>query len=152
MWNLESTPGHLNTLHDTNTHTHAHTDTGDNLEMPNNLQCKTLDWGRKPGYQEESPETWQEHTNSTQRCETSVLTVFPIHLIICHIMYRTCRKAENETDTTNRSPVMGLKLWTHDHIHRHSRLEKSPAHTSLLVTRVAASPVEIWPCKWDRWT
>ncbi|KAK3520706.1 hypothetical protein QTP70_030582, partial [Hemibagrus guttatus] len=30
-----------------------------------NLQCMSLDWGRKPEYPEETPEAWGEHANST---------------------------------------------------------------------------------------
>ncbi|KAK3570934.1 hypothetical protein QTP86_030714 [Hemibagrus guttatus] len=37
----------------------------DNLEMPINLQCMSLDGGRKPEYPEETPEAWGEHANST---------------------------------------------------------------------------------------
>ncbi|KAK3544517.1 hypothetical protein QTP86_014096 [Hemibagrus guttatus] len=40
--------------------------TTDNLEMPINLPCMSLDWGRKPEYPEETPEARGEHANSTQ--------------------------------------------------------------------------------------
>ncbi|KAK3560175.1 hypothetical protein QTP86_034675, partial [Hemibagrus guttatus] len=43
------------------THTHSHSHTTDNLEMPINLQCMSLDWGRKPEYPEETPEARGEH-------------------------------------------------------------------------------------------
>ncbi|KAK3515254.1 hypothetical protein QTP70_013018 [Hemibagrus guttatus] len=37
------------------THTLIHSHSTDNLEMPINLQCMFLDWGRKPEYPEETP-------------------------------------------------------------------------------------------------
>ncbi|KAK3552950.1 hypothetical protein QTP86_029642 [Hemibagrus guttatus] len=50
-------------------HTHSHSltqsHTTDNLEMPINLQCMSLDWRRKPEYPEETPEARGEHANST---------------------------------------------------------------------------------------
>ncbi|KAK3534803.1 hypothetical protein QTP86_025758, partial [Hemibagrus guttatus] len=48
-------------------HTHAliHSHTTDNLEMPINLQCMSLERGRKPEYPEETPEARGEHANST---------------------------------------------------------------------------------------
>ncbi|KAK3526441.1 hypothetical protein QTP70_025474 [Hemibagrus guttatus] len=45
--------------------THAITHTTDNLEMTINLQCMSLDRGRKPEYPEETPKAWGEHANST---------------------------------------------------------------------------------------
>ncbi|KAK3525357.1 hypothetical protein QTP86_031087 [Hemibagrus guttatus] len=66
------------------THTLIHSHTTDNLEMPINLQCMSLDWGRKPEYPEETPEARGEHANSTHtwgrwdsnpqpwRCEANV--------------------------------------------------------------------------------
>ncbi|KAK3508390.1 hypothetical protein QTP70_026018, partial [Hemibagrus guttatus] len=49
------------------THTHSLTQshTTDNVEMPINLLCMSLDQGRKPEYPEETPEARGEHTNST---------------------------------------------------------------------------------------
>ncbi|KAK3556826.1 hypothetical protein QTP70_022263, partial [Hemibagrus guttatus] len=47
------------------THTLIHSHTTDNLEMPINLQCMSLDRGRKPEYPEETPEARGEHANST---------------------------------------------------------------------------------------
>ncbi|KAK3563588.1 hypothetical protein QTP86_031457 [Hemibagrus guttatus] len=70
-------------------HTHSHSHTTDNLEMPINLPCMSLDWGRKPEYPERTPEAWGEHANSTHtwrrwgsnpqpwRCEANVLTTKP---------------------------------------------------------------------------
>ncbi|KAK3542198.1 hypothetical protein QTP86_018490, partial [Hemibagrus guttatus] len=74
-------------------HTHSHSltqsHTTDKLEMPINLPCMSLDWGRKPEYPEETPEARGEHTNSTHRwrrresnpqpwrCEANVLTTKP---------------------------------------------------------------------------
>ncbi|KAK3536040.1 hypothetical protein QTP70_025505, partial [Hemibagrus guttatus] len=46
-----------------NTHSHSHT--MDNLEMPINLQCMSLDRGRKPEYPEKTHEAWGEHANAT---------------------------------------------------------------------------------------
>ncbi|KAK3539041.1 hypothetical protein QTP86_023628, partial [Hemibagrus guttatus] len=58
-------------------------------KIPINLQCMSLDWGRKPEYPEETPEAQGEHANSTHtrqrresnpqpwRCETNVLTTKP---------------------------------------------------------------------------
>ncbi|KAK3547783.1 hypothetical protein QTP86_029933 [Hemibagrus guttatus] len=68
------------------THTHSHTT--DNLEMPINLECMSLDQGRKPEYPEETPEAQGEHANSTHtaeagikpqpwKCEANVLTTKP---------------------------------------------------------------------------
>ncbi|KAK3569304.1 hypothetical protein QTP86_026550 [Hemibagrus guttatus] len=75
-------------------HTHSHSltqsHTTDNLEMPINLPCMSLDWGRKPEYLEETPEARGEHANSTHtwrrresnpqpwRCEANVLTTKPL--------------------------------------------------------------------------
>ncbi|KAK3539121.1 hypothetical protein QTP86_025059 [Hemibagrus guttatus] len=74
-------------------HTHSHSlmqsHTTDNLEMPINLPCMSLDWRRKPEYPEETPEARGEHANSTHtwrrresnpqpwRCEANVLTTKP---------------------------------------------------------------------------
>ncbi|KAK3549368.1 hypothetical protein QTP70_035067, partial [Hemibagrus guttatus] len=44
----------------------------DNLEMPINLQCISLDWGRKPEYPEETPEARGEHANSTHTAEAGI--------------------------------------------------------------------------------
>ncbi|KAK3551379.1 hypothetical protein QTP70_016643 [Hemibagrus guttatus] len=71
------------------THIHSHSltqsHTTDNLEMPINLPCMSLDWGRKPEYPEETPGALGEHANSTYtwrrrgsnpqpwRCEANVL-------------------------------------------------------------------------------
>ncbi|KAK3533813.1 hypothetical protein QTP70_031071, partial [Hemibagrus guttatus] len=46
--------------------------TPDNLEMPINLQCMSLDWGRKPEYPEETPEAWGEHANATHTAEAGI--------------------------------------------------------------------------------
>ncbi|KAK3564612.1 hypothetical protein QTP86_023757 [Hemibagrus guttatus] len=62
--------------------------TTDNLEMPINLQCMSLDWGRKPEYPEEplrhgenmqTPHTrWRRESNPQPwRCEANVLTTKP---------------------------------------------------------------------------
>ncbi|KAK3559918.1 hypothetical protein QTP86_026955 [Hemibagrus guttatus] len=60
--------------------------------MPINLQCMSLDRGRKPEHLEETPEAQGEHANSTHtwrrwesnpqpwRCEANVLTTKPL----CH--------------------------------------------------------------------
>ncbi|KAK3551842.1 hypothetical protein QTP70_029410, partial [Hemibagrus guttatus] len=45
--------------------THSHSHTTDNLEIPINLQCMSLDQGRKPEYLEETPKARGEHANST---------------------------------------------------------------------------------------
>ncbi|KAK3562078.1 hypothetical protein QTP86_027167, partial [Hemibagrus guttatus] len=53
-------------------HTHSHSltqsHTTDNLEMPINLQCMSLDRGRKPEY----PEARGEHANSTHTAEAGI--------------------------------------------------------------------------------
>ncbi|KAK3548987.1 hypothetical protein QTP70_024814, partial [Hemibagrus guttatus] len=58
------------------TYTHSHSltqsHTTDNLEMPINLQCISLDWGRKPEYPEETPEARGEHANSTHTAEAGI--------------------------------------------------------------------------------
>ncbi|KAK3573585.1 hypothetical protein QTP86_028799 [Hemibagrus guttatus] len=55
------------------THTHSliHSHTH-NLEMPINLPCMSLDWGRKPEYPEETPEARGEHANSTHTTEAGI--------------------------------------------------------------------------------
>ncbi|KAK3537962.1 hypothetical protein QTP70_024796 [Hemibagrus guttatus] len=78
-------------------HTHSHSltqsHTMDNLEMPINLQCMSLDRGRKTEYPEKTPEAQGQHANSThththtrqrqesnlqrRRCEANVLTTKP---------------------------------------------------------------------------
>ncbi|KAK3564924.1 hypothetical protein QTP86_031045, partial [Hemibagrus guttatus] len=58
-YTLDGVPAH----HRVYTLSHSHTT--DNLEMPINLQCMSLDRGRKPEYPEETPEAWGEHANST---------------------------------------------------------------------------------------
>ncbi|KAK3557915.1 hypothetical protein QTP86_003311 [Hemibagrus guttatus] len=40
--------------------------------MPINLQCMSLDWGRKPEYPEETPKARGEHANSTHTAETGI--------------------------------------------------------------------------------
>ncbi|KAK3565929.1 hypothetical protein QTP86_021446, partial [Hemibagrus guttatus] len=40
--------------------------------MPINLQCMSLDWGRKPEYPEETPEAQGEHANSTHTAEVGI--------------------------------------------------------------------------------
>ncbi|KAK3524310.1 hypothetical protein QTP70_027867, partial [Hemibagrus guttatus] len=52
--------------------THAITHTTDNLEMPVNLQCMSLDRGRKPEYPEETPKAQGEHANSTHTAEAGI--------------------------------------------------------------------------------
>ncbi|KAK3546788.1 hypothetical protein QTP86_001940 [Hemibagrus guttatus] len=47
------------------THRRGHTLTMDNLEVPINLQCMSLDRGRKLEYPEETTEAQGEHANST---------------------------------------------------------------------------------------
>ncbi|KAK3575410.1 hypothetical protein QTP86_026243, partial [Hemibagrus guttatus] len=58
------------------THTHSHSltqsHTTDNLEMPINLPCMSLDWGRKPEYPEETPEARGEYANSTHMAEAGI--------------------------------------------------------------------------------
>ncbi|KAK3524164.1 hypothetical protein QTP70_018211 [Hemibagrus guttatus] len=54
------------------THTLSQSHTMDNLEMPINLQCMSLDWGRKPEYPKETPEAWGEHANSTHTSEAGI--------------------------------------------------------------------------------
>ncbi|KAK3527155.1 hypothetical protein QTP86_014581 [Hemibagrus guttatus] len=58
------------------THTHPHSlmqsHTMDNLEMPINLQCMSLNRGRKPEYPEETPEARGEHANSTHMAEAGI--------------------------------------------------------------------------------
>ncbi|KAK3572463.1 hypothetical protein QTP86_033199, partial [Hemibagrus guttatus] len=62
-------------------HTHSHSHTTDNLEMPVNLQCMSLDRGRKPEYPEKTPEapggnprgtgrTCKLHTHGSGRNQT----------------------------------------------------------------------------------
>ncbi|KAK3559181.1 hypothetical protein QTP86_005085 [Hemibagrus guttatus] len=51
---------------------HTHSRTTDNLEMPINLPCMSLDRGRKPEYPEETPEAWGEHANSTHTAEAGI--------------------------------------------------------------------------------
>ncbi|KAK3509029.1 hypothetical protein QTP70_018535, partial [Hemibagrus guttatus] len=53
-------------------HTHIQSHTTDNLEMPINLQCMSLDRGRKPEYSEETPEARGEHANSTHTAEAGI--------------------------------------------------------------------------------
>ncbi|KAK3570620.1 hypothetical protein QTP86_023815, partial [Hemibagrus guttatus] len=50
--------------------THSHTT--DNLEMPINLPCLSLDWGRKPEHPEETPKARGEHANSTHTAEAGI--------------------------------------------------------------------------------
>ncbi|KAK3565660.1 hypothetical protein QTP86_014072, partial [Hemibagrus guttatus] len=67
-------------------HTHSHSltqsHTTDNLEMPINLPCMSLDWGRKPprhGENKQTPHTRQRWESNPQpwRCEANVLTTKP---------------------------------------------------------------------------
>ncbi|KAK3559525.1 hypothetical protein QTP86_013704 [Hemibagrus guttatus] len=51
--------------------THAITHYGQ-FKMPINLQCMSLDWGRKPEYPEETPEARGEHANSTHTAEVGI--------------------------------------------------------------------------------
>ncbi|KAK3570870.1 hypothetical protein QTP86_029392, partial [Hemibagrus guttatus] len=44
----------------------------DNLEMPINLQCMSLDWLRKLEYPEETPEARGEHANATHTEEVGI--------------------------------------------------------------------------------
>ncbi|KAK3566066.1 hypothetical protein QTP86_025235 [Hemibagrus guttatus] len=53
-------------------HTHTQSHTTDNLEMPINLPCMSLDWGRKPEYPEETPEARGEYANSTHTVEAGI--------------------------------------------------------------------------------
>ncbi|KAK3516447.1 hypothetical protein QTP70_014356, partial [Hemibagrus guttatus] len=53
-------------------HTLSHSLTTDNLEMPINLRCMSLDWGRNPEYLEETPEARGEHANSTHMAEAGI--------------------------------------------------------------------------------
>ncbi|KAK3526926.1 hypothetical protein QTP86_004727 [Hemibagrus guttatus] len=53
-------------------HTHSHSLTTDNLEMPINLQCMSLDRGRKPEYPEETPEARGEHANFTHTAKAGI--------------------------------------------------------------------------------
>ncbi|KAK3519088.1 hypothetical protein QTP70_016348, partial [Hemibagrus guttatus] len=46
------------------THTLIHSHTTDNLEIPINLQCMSLDQGRKPGYPEETPRARGENADT----------------------------------------------------------------------------------------
>ncbi|KAK3575537.1 hypothetical protein QTP86_029278, partial [Hemibagrus guttatus] len=48
------------------------THTPDNLEMPINLLCMSLDWERKLEYPEETPEARGEHANSTHTAEVGI--------------------------------------------------------------------------------
>ncbi|KAK3564624.1 hypothetical protein QTP86_024004, partial [Hemibagrus guttatus] len=43
-----------------------------NLEMPINLPCMSLDWGRKLEYPEETAEALGEHANSTHTAEAGI--------------------------------------------------------------------------------
>ncbi|KAK3568757.1 hypothetical protein QTP86_016275 [Hemibagrus guttatus] len=53
-------------------HTLSHSHTTDNLEMPINLQCMSLDWEKKPEYLGETPEAQREHANSTHTAEAGI--------------------------------------------------------------------------------
>ncbi|KAK3518039.1 hypothetical protein QTP70_033195, partial [Hemibagrus guttatus] len=44
----------------------------DNLEMPINLHCMSLDRWREPEYPEETPEAQGEHANSTHTAEVGI--------------------------------------------------------------------------------
>ncbi|KAK3530285.1 hypothetical protein QTP86_022416 [Hemibagrus guttatus] len=67
----------------------THSDTTDNLEMPINLQCMSLDQGEETGVPGGNPEARGEHANSTHtrgrweanpqpwRCEANVLPTKP---------------------------------------------------------------------------
>ncbi|KAK3562067.1 hypothetical protein QTP86_027166, partial [Hemibagrus guttatus] len=64
------------------THTLIHSHTMDNLEMPINLPCMSLDWGRKPprhGENMQTPHTRRRRESNPQpwRCEANVLTTKP---------------------------------------------------------------------------
>ncbi|KAK3529512.1 hypothetical protein QTP70_031948 [Hemibagrus guttatus] len=60
-YTLDGVPTHRRA----HTHTLIHSHTTDNLEMPINLPCMSLDWGRKLEYPEETPEARGKHANST---------------------------------------------------------------------------------------
>ncbi|KAK3523477.1 hypothetical protein QTP86_033702, partial [Hemibagrus guttatus] len=61
------------TLDGVPTHCRVHTHTTDNLEMPINLPCMSLEQGRKPEYPEENPpEARGEHANSTHMAEAGL--------------------------------------------------------------------------------
>ncbi|KAK3533408.1 hypothetical protein QTP70_019484, partial [Hemibagrus guttatus] len=64
-YNLDGVPTHRRAHTHTHSLTQSRNHTTDNLEMPINLQCMSLDWARKPEYPEETPEAWGEHANST---------------------------------------------------------------------------------------
>ncbi|KAK3548662.1 hypothetical protein QTP70_016412, partial [Hemibagrus guttatus] len=49
-----------------------HSRNTDNLEMPINLPCMSLDWGKKLEYPEETPEARREHANSTHTAEAGI--------------------------------------------------------------------------------
>ncbi|KAK3560083.1 hypothetical protein QTP86_033805, partial [Hemibagrus guttatus] len=53
-------------------HTLSFTHTTDNLEMPIDLQCMSLNWGRKPEYLKGTPEARGEHANSSHTAEAGI--------------------------------------------------------------------------------
>ncbi|KAK3548716.1 hypothetical protein QTP70_017267, partial [Hemibagrus guttatus] len=73
-YTLDSVPTHHRAHTHTHTHSHSLTQshTTDNLEMPINLPCMSLNWGRKPEYPEETPEARGEHANSTHTAEAGI--------------------------------------------------------------------------------
>ncbi|KAK3559794.1 hypothetical protein QTP86_020775, partial [Hemibagrus guttatus] len=65
-YTLDGVPTHRRA----HTHTHSHSLTQfHNLEMPINLPCMSLDWGRKL---EETPKALGEHANSTHMAEAGI--------------------------------------------------------------------------------
>ncbi|KAK3559654.1 hypothetical protein QTP86_013610 [Hemibagrus guttatus] len=87
--------------------------------MPINLQCMSLDQGRKPEYPEETPEARGEHANSTHtwrrqesnpqpwRCEANVLTTKPPFTLTLQDHYKPERQNENNADN-KKSREMGV--------------------------------------------
>ncbi|KAK3517923.1 hypothetical protein QTP70_027540, partial [Hemibagrus guttatus] len=84
------------------THTLIHSHNTDNLEMPINLPCMSLGWGRKPEHPEKTPETgrtcklhtWRRRESNPQpwRCEANVLTTKPPCPPSPHVViYKRCR-------------------------------------------------------------
>ncbi|KAK3522694.1 hypothetical protein QTP86_030107, partial [Hemibagrus guttatus] len=74
-------------------HIHSHSltqsHTTDNLEMPINLPCMSLDWGRKPprhGENMQTPHTRRRRESNPQpwRCEANVLTTKPPYPLLLY--------------------------------------------------------------------
>ncbi|KAK3562423.1 hypothetical protein QTP86_034065, partial [Hemibagrus guttatus] len=108
-YTLDGVPTH----HSAHTHSHSLTQsyTTDNLEMPINLPCMSLDWGRKPEYPEETPEARGEHANSTHTptaeagIKPPTLEPLPVqsrysgsfgpHVLMWHRFYAKCPSCRN---------------------------------------------------------